>query len=106
MGMFDSVYVADVEYQTKAFGKCLKRYQLGDLVTLERAPVTLEDYENPEESTVEAPEEYQVMVLGEDYCWLQVHHNVLQEVTKERKADLPAFDYYGRPYDEDDPHVQ
>lgn len=101
MGMFDTVHANETSYQTKAFGKMLRDFSLGDRVELMMAPFTLEEYEEwgPGEIRVEAPEAYQVKCLGEDaphYQWIMVKQGVLIAVG-EREEDLPGFDYYGHP---------
>lgn len=108
MGMFDSIFIENKEYQTKAFGKALRDSTLGDKVTLKRAPVTEADYaESMVSKTVEnAPQNYQVQCYGPDgYEWLQIEGSKIISVSKTINPKLHTFDYYGRRYDANDPYT-
>jgi hypothetical protein len=82
MGMFDSMIDArGNEWQTKAFGRTLERWHLGD-------PVEADD------------PDFQVKVLGDlkdgiGYAFATVRRHVLTEVPAERDRRLPLIDYSG-----------
>ena len=84
MGMFDSLYDAEGnEWQTKAFGRTLHRYEVGDEIT--KAP----------------PIAYQIIVLGpcasddSDYAWATIRDGRIEAVPVERDLTLPHTNYSG-----------
>ena len=86
MGMFDSMYDHDGnEWQTKAYGRTLERYELGDEVP------DLDGW---------TPDIYQVKVLGGpgeglNHGFATVQDGVLVEIPSARDAALPLADYFG-----------
>lgn len=98
MGMFDTINANGTSYQTKAFGKNLREFTIGDEVKLMMAARTLEEYEEwgPGEFPADAPEEYQAKCLGAEshYLWVTVKQGIVVAV-EERKENIPGFDYHG-----------
>ena len=101
MGSFDTVKINEDSYQTKAFGKSLKEFTVGDEVTVFRAPVTEEEFFESFEGVlftdkIESPV-FQVECLDSylNVKWITIFDNTIASVGS-RDASLPAFDYYGR----------
>jgi hypothetical protein len=82
MGMFDSLYDDQGnEWQTKAYGCNLSRFQIGDKVPA-------------------LPVAYQVRVLGGpgaglQSSWATIRDGRVSEVPAKRDKSLPAVDYFG-----------
>lgn len=82
MGMFDSLYGADgTEWQTKALGRSLKRYEVGDNV------------DGP-------PIDYQMEVIGgrltdagSRWAFATIRSGRLEQVPTDRDASLPVCAY-------------
>lgn len=85
MGMFDSLYDKDgLEYQTKALGRVLDRYQVGDAIELDQRD-DLRDVVD-----------YQMKLLGDGktIC-ATVTNKRLTAIPASRDESLPLLDYFG-----------
>ena len=83
MGMFDRLLDTNgTEWQTKAFGRTLESYRIGDLVT-------------------GGPFNYQVEILGGDHhlnyvdSYATIRDGVLESVNDPRDETQPLLDYSG-----------
>ena len=84
MGMFDSLYGSDgVEWQTKAFGRTLTAYQIGD-------PMPVEMINNYQMQVIGGPH-------GDPYRWTYatVRDGKFAKVPDDRDESLPLLEYSG-----------
>lgn len=97
MGMFDSLYKGDEEWQTKAYGCSLICYRVGD-----EMPRMLGGYQLGAELAEPAPDDYQVEVLGGGSreesrdSFATIRSGVLVSIDDTRDPTLPLADYSGR----------
>ena len=107
MGLFYTVHDADRSAQTKAFGKNLYDYQIGDAVTV--APVwtpeapqygqALSDTDFAVEGLVGPNEDSDSAGFQEPWepCWIIVRDGHISAISDTRPNDLDLFDYRGHP---------
>lgn len=91
MGMFDRIVINGEEIQTKAFGKNLKTYSLGDEVKIEPEIGWHNDWKNVDYET------YQVEGLGNHSrdVFIDVEKSYIVGFSLNRNPSVPLFDYDG-----------
>lgn len=100
--MFDRIIVNNNEYQTKAFGKSLHTYKIGDEVRIRRAAFTTEEYLSVASGVV-LPNNtnynsYQVECISNDTNtekYINVYNNKIVSIGMRDKS-VPLYNYYGK----------
>mgnify|MGYP000048796123 CR=1 FL=1 len=98
MGMYDSIWIDGVEWQTKALGKHLRDYAVGDAAMVERIPTTDEQYAEARTHHYDVvPERYTVEVMAHAHLLIENGRIVGVRMESDGIA-LPVdrFDYHGR----------
>jgi hypothetical protein len=91
MGRYDDIHTGTRCGQTKAFGKGLGDFSIGDSVKIHQDPLPIENYDYPTYT------DGQVAVQGVGGGWLIVRDGVWVDWVDDPVEDLPCFDDAGRP---------
>ena len=98
MGMFDTIKIGDNEFQTKAFGKNLQTYSIGDQISIIPSPRSLAEFNYPEEPVNLLGKKAQVDIIdvktNEDK-FLLIDDNTIKDVSDQEFDNALKFDYYG-----------
>ncbi|WP_411815810.1 hypothetical protein [Gordonia sp. SND2] len=98
MGMYDTVWIDGTPWQTKALGKNLRDYEVGDPAMVERIPITAVDYEEARTHHYdELPRRYLIPVMA--VREVIIENGRIVGFASEDDFDelfLDRFDYRGR----------
>lgn len=106
MGMYDSIYLDGIEWQTKALGKGLASYRPGDPVRVQRVPNS-EEYKTISHFDYESlPDRYLVSVYARGYLLVK-NGKVARLATAEEQSELflDRFDSLGCDEHDDRVHI-